>query len=144
MSIAAESFRNRVRNCGSFGNKAHRDADSGKAVGHIVVHNEFSKAPIGEDGVCGLVVVTSHRQRLTKTANAVATHFGAAAIGIPKLHYDIDVFAIGTSRTGGGARPNDETVGTDTPTTVAKSAGQGGITMKRSVDFLKSDNEIVA
>jgi hypothetical protein len=133
-----------MRNCRAFGNETHRDADSGKAMGGIVMHNEFSETPIGEDGVGGLVVVTSHCECLTKTANAVATHFSAAAIGIPKVHHHIDWFAIGPSGIDSGTRPNDETVGTNAPATVAEIARQGGIAMKRSVDFLESNDEIVA
>ena len=51
MPVTTESFRNRMRNCRAIGNETHRDADSGKAVGRIVMHNKFSKATIGEDGV---------------------------------------------------------------------------------------------
>jgi hypothetical protein len=110
----------------------------------IVVHNEFTKTPIGQDGVSGLVVVTSYCECLTETSNAVAAHLSAAAIGIPKVHHHIDWFAIGTSGIDCGTRPNDETVGTNAPATVTESASQGGIAVKRSVDFLESNGEIVA
>jgi hypothetical protein len=144
MSVAAESLRNRVRNGGAFANGTHRDADSGEAMSGIVMHNEFSKTAIGQDGVSGLVVVTSHCECLTETANTVAAHFSATAIGIPKVHHHIDWFAIGASGIDCGTRPNDETVGTKTPATVTESASQGGVAMKRSVDLLKSNDEIVA
>ena len=86
----------------------------------IVMNNKLAKAAIGEHGVGRLMIVAGHCQRLAKTADSIPTHFCTTAIGIPQPHHDIDRSSIRSGCACLGARPNNETVGTEATTAIAK------------------------
>jgi hypothetical protein len=110
----------------------------------IVMNNEFTKASVGVYCIGRLVIVAGHRQCLAETADSVTAHLCTAAIGIPQPHHDIDRPSIRSGCAIVWARPDDETIGTESTAAITNRARQCCVAPQWAIDLLEGDHEIVS
>lgn len=143
MAFTGKSFRDRLGDGRTCTDRTHRDADGCESVIGIVVDDEFAQPCVGADDIHGLVIVAGHRKGLAETADAVPTHLGPASVCIPQVHHDIDRFTVGVDLTGNRQGSDDEPVGTDATTTITQGPRHCGVAVKRSVDLLERNDEVI-